>query len=47
MVENLDIFDFVLSDEAMARINALDSGQRAALDPDLVTMDTYPNTIED
>ncbi len=47
MAENLDIFDFVLSDEAMDRINALNCGQRGALDPDLVTMDTYPNTIED
>jgi 2,5-diketo-D-gluconate reductase A len=35
MAENLDIFDFELSPEEMAGIDALDTGHRFALDPEV------------
>lgn len=34
MAQNFDIFDFVLDDEQMARIDSLDRGQRIGPDPD-------------
>jgi 2,5-diketo-D-gluconate reductase A len=37
MAENLDIFDFTLSDAEMAAIRALDTGHRLAADPAVIT----------
>lgn len=34
IAENIDVFDFVLSDEEMAAIEALDAGERIGPDPD-------------
>lgn len=34
IAENLDVFDFVLSDDELARIDALDTGVRGGPDPD-------------
>jgi 2,5-diketo-D-gluconate reductase A len=36
MAENIDIFDFTLTDEEMARIAALDQGDAAAQDSDVI-----------
>ncbi len=34
IAENFDVFDFELSDEEMAEIDALDAGERIGPDPD-------------
>jgi diketogulonate reductase-like aldo/keto reductase len=34
MAENLDVFDFELTDEQMLRIHELDRGERKGPDPD-------------
>lgn len=44
--QNIDIFNFELSDDEMAAIDGLDTGIRAAHDPDTVTRDTYDIVIE-
>jgi diketogulonate reductase-like aldo/keto reductase len=41
IAENFDIFDFTLSAEDMAVIDALDTGLRAGPDPDVVTPTTF------
>ncbi|MDO5538240.1 MAG: aldo/keto reductase [Desulfovibrionaceae bacterium] len=46
MAENFSIFDFVLSDEDMASITALDTGIRGGDDPQTVTETTYAVTID-
>lgn len=32
--QNIDVFDFVLSDDDMAAISAMDTGKRNSADPD-------------
>lgn len=39
MVQNLNLFGFELSPEAMALLDALDSGERSGSDPDIVEVD--------
>ena len=34
IAENIDVFDFALSDDELARIDALDTGRRGGPDPD-------------
>ncbi len=45
--ENIDIFDFVLSKEDVAAIDALDTGARTGSNPDIVDSKTFPVKIED
>ena len=45
IAENINIFNFELSHEDMARISGLDTGIRGGDDPQTVTTDTYPVTI--
>jgi len=47
IAENIQIFDFSLSPEEMARIDALDTGRRGGPDPEWVSMVTIPKVIED
>ena len=41
IVENFDVFDFELSSEQIARIDALDTGVRGGPDPDSITLENY------
>ncbi len=46
IAENFDVFDFVLTADEIARIDALDTGVRAGKDPDQFTADSYPVDVE-
>jgi diketogulonate reductase-like aldo/keto reductase len=41
IAENFDVFDFELSDEELAAIDALDTGVRGGPDPDSITLEAY------
>ena len=41
IAENLDVFGFALSDEELARIDALETGERGGPDPDAITLETF------
>jgi diketogulonate reductase-like aldo/keto reductase len=41
IAENFDVFDFVLSEDEIAAIDALDTGARTGADPETVTSRTY------
>lgn len=41
IAENFDVFDFELSAEELARIDALDTGHRGGPDPADITLDNY------
>ena len=45
IVENFDIFDFALTVEQMAAIDALDTGVRGGPEPDSITLETYGRPI--
>jgi len=45
--ENFDIFDFALSVEDIAAIDAMDRGVRSGPDPERVDANTFPIKIED
>lgn len=45
IAENFDVFDFELSDEQMAAIDALDTGVRGGPDPDSITLEVYGRDI--
>ena len=47
IAENIDIFDFVLSQAEIAAIDALDTGKRGGPDPELVSSQMFDNKIED
>ncbi len=47
IVANFDVFDFALSADDIARIDALDTGHRAGPDPSAFTVSTYPVDIDD
>ncbi|WGS18725.1 MULTISPECIES: aldo/keto reductase [unclassified Bradyrhizobium] len=47
IAENFEIFDFRLSAEDIAAIDALDSGRRSGPDPELVHVATFPITVEE
>jgi diketogulonate reductase-like aldo/keto reductase len=47
IAENIDIFDFTLTRDEVATIDALDTGRRAGRDPERVDANTFPVTIED
>ena len=41
IAENFDVFDFTLTDEEVAAIDALDTGTRGGPDPEKIDTDTY------
>jgi diketogulonate reductase-like aldo/keto reductase len=45
IAENFDIFDFELSADQIAAIDALDSGVRGGPDPESITLETYGREI--
>ena len=45
IAENFDVFDFELTVEQIAQIDALDTGVRGGPDPDSITVDTYDSVI--
>ena len=45
IAENFDVFDFELSRDQIAQIDALDTGLRGGPDPDSVTLETYWKAI--
>jgi diketogulonate reductase-like aldo/keto reductase len=45
IAENVDVFDFELSDDQLASIDALDTGVRGGPDPDTITLETYGRDI--
>jgi diketogulonate reductase-like aldo/keto reductase len=45
MTENIDVFDFELSDDEMAAIDALDTGRRGGPAPDAVTLEAFGREI--
>jgi len=47
IAENFDVFDFSLSAQEIAAIDALDTGVRGGPDPDSLDLKTYGFTIPD
>ena len=47
IAENIDVFDFALSPEEVASIDALNTNKRSGPDPDAVHAKTFPITVED
>jgi diketogulonate reductase-like aldo/keto reductase len=45
ITENFDVFDFGLSDEEIAAIDALDTGVRGGPEPDSITLESYGTAI--
>ncbi|MEU8604688.1 aldo/keto reductase [Streptomyces parvulus] len=45
LAQNLDVFDFTLTDDEMSRIDALDTGKRTGVDPDEPRGDFYDRPI--
>jgi len=45
IAENFDVFDFALSGEQMAEIDALETGVRGGPEPDSITLDNYGMAI--
>jgi diketogulonate reductase-like aldo/keto reductase len=47
IAENIDIFDFMLTAEDVAAIDAMDTGKRSGPDPEVVDAKTFSFKIED
>src|SRR5512132_645965 len=45
IVENFDVFDFELTGEELAAIDALDTGQRGGPEPEAITMESFGRPI--
>lgn len=45
IAENLDVFDFALTDDELAQIDALETGVRGGPEPEAVTLDTFGREI--
>jgi diketogulonate reductase-like aldo/keto reductase len=46
IAENFDVFDFTLTAEEVAAIDALDKGVRGGPDPELLSPETYPKVVD-
>jgi diketogulonate reductase-like aldo/keto reductase len=46
IAENFDLFDFTLTPDEVAAIDSLDTGVRGGPDPELISRQTYPKTIQ-
>ena len=46
IAENIDVFDFELTANEVAAMDALDTGVRAGPDPETINMTTYPKKVE-
>jgi diketogulonate reductase-like aldo/keto reductase len=46
IADNIDVFDFELTGDEVASIDALDTGVRGGPDPETLNMTTYPKTVE-
>jgi diketogulonate reductase-like aldo/keto reductase len=46
IAENFDVFDFSLTAEEVAAIDALDKGVRGGPDPDTLRPQTYPKVVD-
>ena len=46
IAENFDVFDFKLTAEEVAAIDALDKGVRGGLDPEQLSPETYPKVVD-
>jgi diketogulonate reductase-like aldo/keto reductase len=46
IAENFDVFDFSLTAEEVAAIDALDKGVRGGPDPEQLSMETYPKIVD-
>jgi diketogulonate reductase-like aldo/keto reductase len=46
IAENIAVFDFELTADEVAAIDALDTGVRGGPDPEAINMATYPKTVE-
>jgi diketogulonate reductase-like aldo/keto reductase len=46
IVQNYDVFDFVLAADEVAALDALDTGARSGPDPEVVTATTFPIKVE-
>jgi diketogulonate reductase-like aldo/keto reductase len=46
IAENFDVFDFSLTAEEVAAIDALDKGVRGGPDPELLSPETYPKVVD-
>jgi diketogulonate reductase-like aldo/keto reductase len=46
IAENIDVFEFELTADELAAIDALDTGVRGGPDPEAINMATYPKTVE-
>jgi diketogulonate reductase-like aldo/keto reductase len=44
--ENFDVFDFTVTRDEVAAIDALDTGIRGGPDPDLINTELYPLKID-
>jgi len=47
IAENLDVFDFDLSADELAAIDALDTGQRGGPEPEVITLESFGRPIPD
>jgi diketogulonate reductase-like aldo/keto reductase len=47
IAENIDVFDFELSDDGIAAIDGLDTGRRGGPEPDAITLETFGRDIPD
>jgi diketogulonate reductase-like aldo/keto reductase len=45
IAENIDVFDFKLSDDEMAAIDALDTGRRGGPEPEAITLESFGREI--
>ena len=45
IAENLDVFDFALTDDELAQIDALETGVRGGPEPEAVTLETFGREI--
>ncbi|MFC0675202.1 aldo/keto reductase [Brachybacterium hainanense] len=45
IAENFDVFDFELTDDQLAAIDALDTGMRSGPEPDSITLEAYGRDI--